>query len=84
MADTPQKIGVVTHYYTNLKVGTVLLSASLSVGDIVSFKGHTTDFEQEVKDMQYERKDVARAESDQEVGILVDKKVRDGDEVFLV
>lgn len=84
MADTPQKIGVVTHYYTNLKVGTVLLSALLSVGDTVGFQGHTTDFEQKVRDMQYERKDVKHAEADQEVGILVDKKVRDGDEVYLV
>ncbi|MBU0579141.1 hypothetical protein KKE34_02295 [Patescibacteria group bacterium] len=84
MADTPQKIGVVTHYYTNLKVGTVLLSAPLSVGDIVGFRGHTTDFEQEIKDVQYEHKDVARAEIGQEVGVLVEKKVREGDEVFLV
>lgn len=84
MADTPKKIGVVTHYYTNLKVGIVLLSKSLAVGDLVRFQGHTTDFEQEVNDMQFDHKDVAQAKAKQEVGILVEKKVRDGDEVFLV
>jgi len=52
MADTPRKIGVVTHYYTNLKVGSVLLEAPLSVGDTVHFHGYTTDFKQEIKDMQ--------------------------------
>ncbi|MBU0576112.1 translation elongation factor-like protein [Patescibacteria group bacterium] len=83
MADTPQKIGVVTHYYTNLNVGTVLLSKPLSVGDMILVRGHTTDFEQKVVDMQYEHKNVTRAEVGQEVGILVKKKVREGDEVFL-
>lgn len=84
MADAPQKIGVITHYYTNISVGTVLLSASLSVGDKILIQGNTTDFEQSVEDMQYEHKDVDQAESDQEVGIKVKKKVRAGDEVFLV
>jgi len=84
MADTPRKIGVVTHYYTNLKVGSVLLEAPLSVGDTVHFHGYTTDFKQEIKDMQLEHKDVSKAKAKQEVGVMVKKKVRDGDEIFLM
>lgn len=83
MADTPQKIGEVTHYYTNLQVGTVMLKHKLAVGDKIRFQGHTTDFEQVVSDMQFEHQAVEKAKAGQEVGLRVDQKVRDGDEVFV-
>lgn len=84
MVDADQKIGVVTHYYTDLGVGTVKLEAGLKAGDMVRFKGATTDFTQPIASLQFERQAIETASAGQEVGIKVADKVRDGDEVFLV
>lgn len=79
-----EKIGVVTHYYTNIEVGIIKLEKDLELGQRVRFKGATTDFEQEIEDMQYDHEDVEMGEAGQEVGVKVDEKVREGDEVYAV
>ena len=80
---TGKKIGVVTHYYTGLGVGIVKLAGQLKVGDKLKFKGGTSDFEQEVSEMQFDHKEIKAGKKGQEVGIKVKDKVREGDEVFL-
>lgn len=77
-------IGVVTHFYGGIEVAIVKFKAPFKVGVEVEFKGATTDFSQKVKSMQYDHKDVKAAKKGQEVGIKVDDKVREGDEVFPV
>ena len=84
MAQQTQKIGEVTHYYTEIKVGTILLEKSLTVGDTIQIQGHTTDFTQEVDSIQFEHEAVETATAGQEIGLKVEEKVRQGDEVFLV
>lgn len=77
-----KKIGVVTHYYDKIKVGIVKLEKDLNVGSIVKFIGNTTDFDQEVDDMQFDHKEITGAKKGQEVGIKVDEKVRKGDKMY--
>ena len=84
MADKAKKVGAVTHYYTAIEVGIVKLDSQIKIGDQIRFEGHTTNFEQKVSDMQFEREDVKTAKKGQEVGIKVTKKVREGDKVYLV
>lgn len=79
-----EKVGVVTHFYTALNVGTVKLSGPVKMGDTLHFKGSSTDFTQSVTSMQLEHKAVTEAEAGNEVGIEVTEKVREGDEVFLI
>jgi len=81
VADT--KIGIVTHFYSNLNVATVKLEKDISVGDTIAFKGNTTDFTEQVSEMQYNHQDVKTGQTGQEVGIKVSEKVREGDEVHL-
>ena len=78
------KIGTITHFFGNISVGIIELEAPLKVGATVKFQGSTTDFEQTISEMQVDRKDIEEASSGQEVGIKVNDKVREGDEVFLV
>ncbi len=77
------KVGDVTHYYTNLEVGTILLTDNLLVGDTIIISGQTTDFSQKVKSMQLDHQAVEEAEAGQEIGLEVEQKVRAGDEVFV-
>ncbi len=76
-------IGEVIHYYSGIKVGIIKLRASLKKGDKLHFKGSTTDFIQVADSMQYNHRDIETAVSGQELGLRVNYKVRDGDQVFL-
>ena len=75
-------IGVVTHYYGHLGVAIVKFNREVKLGETVHFKGASTDFNQTINSMQYDHKDIEKAKKGQEVGIKVDEKVREGDEVF--
>lgn len=82
------KIGRVTHFYNKIKVAIVQLKGTLSVGDRILIRGRiyplTTNFEQTVKSMQIEHKNIEKAESGQSIGLKVDQKVRKGDAIYRI
>ena len=71
-----------THYYGGIEVAIVKFNKTVKVGEQVHFKGATTDFSEPIKSMQYDHQAIAEAKKNQEVGIKVGDKVREGDEVF--
>lgn len=55
------------------------------MGDRILFRSNLGDlFEQEVTSIQIEHQSVQKAKKGDEVGIKVDQKVHDGNEVYLV
>ena len=78
-----KKIGTVTHYFDHISVAIIKLSTVLTVGDKVHIKGHTTDFKQEIKEMQIEHESIEKAKKNQEIGVKVKEQVREGDQVLL-
>ena len=83
MADEGKKVGTVTHFYDKIGVGIVKLDSEIKLGDRLKFKGNATDFEEDVAQMQFDHKDIETAKKGQEVGIKLDNKVKEGDQVFL-
>ncbi|OGG07946.1 hypothetical protein A3D05_00145 [Candidatus Gottesmanbacteria bacterium RIFCSPHIGHO2_02_FULL_40_24] len=79
-----RQIGKVTHYYDKIGVAVVKLSAPLKVGDTIRFSGHDQEFNQEVKSMQIEHENIEKAPKGLEIGMKVDKKVKENDRVYLV
>ena len=79
-----KKVGVITHFFTNVSAAIVKVSAGIEIGDELHFKGSTTDFKIQVKSMQMNRLPILVAEKGQEIGIQVPDKVRQDDEVFKV
>ncbi len=77
-------IGKITHYYGNINVAIVELLATLKKGDKVHIKGNTTDFEQEVTSMQLDHADISEAKKKSVIGLKVDQKIRNDDEVYLI
>lgn len=77
-------IGAVTHYYDHLGVAIVKFKKAVKKGESVHFKGAHTDFIQTIKSIQYDHKDVESAKKGQEVGVKVDEKAREGDEIYNV
>ncbi len=76
-------IGKVTHFFGKISVAIVELTASLTVGQTVHFKGAHTDFKQTVESMQIEHVNVQEAKAGDAIGIKVSGKVREGDEALL-
>lgn len=77
-------IGTVTHYFPHVQAAVVKLKAPLLQGDTVKIKGHTTDLTQAVTSMQIDRVDINQAKKGDEIGILVNSRVRQHDIVYKV
>ncbi|MEW6189776.1 MAG: hypothetical protein AB1466_06720 [Actinomycetota bacterium] len=80
-----KEIGRVTHYFTRLGVAVVeITSDTLSVGDTIHIKGHTTDLTQKVESMEIEHERIQTAKVGQAIGLKVDEHVREHDIVYKV
>ena len=79
-----ERIGTVTHYFAEPGVGAIELQARLRVGDVVAFRGATTDFRQEIRSMELDHEQVDAAGAGSEIAVKVEDRVREGDEVHRV
>ena len=75
-------IGVVTHYFPKVNAAVIKLKRQIAVGDSIALKGSTTNFEQTVESMQIDHAPIQQAKKGDEIGILVNQKVRKGYKVF--
>lgn len=77
-------VGVVTHYFPKVRAAVIKLKLPLAIGNVVKIKGHTTDFTQNVTSIQIDHVPVNQAKKGQEIGVLVDSRVRQRDIVYKV
>lgn len=78
------KIGKVTHYYDKIGVAVVELSGDLAAGDTIKISGYGREFTQEVDSMQIEHETIKEAKRGQTIGLRVDEKVKENDEIYKV
>ena len=79
------EVAHVKDYFSH--VGVVALeitNESIRIGDVLHFKGHTTDMLLEVSSMQIEHESVKEAGVGDDVGIKVPDRVRVHDKVFKI
>jgi putative protease len=80
-----QKVGEVIKFFSKAGVAAIKITeGSIRVGDRIKFKGHTTDFEDQIQSMQIENQPVEAAEVGQLVGIKVKDRVREKDGVYKI
>ncbi len=80
-----EEIGKVTHYFGKLGVAVIqITTGTLSVGETIHVKGHTSDFTQTIDSMEIDRKPVQQAQTGQSVGLKVKDHAREHDVVFKV
>jgi len=77
-------IGRITHYFPKVRAAVIRLKAPLSLGDTVRFKGHTTDFKQNIVSMQIDHSPINQGKKGDEIGLLVNSRVRRHDVVSKV
>jgi translation initiation factor IF-2 len=79
------EIGKVTHYFGNIGVAAIEITAgTLRVGDTIRIKGHTSDFSQTVDSMQIDKESVQTADAGQAVGLRTAEHARPHDTVYKV
>lgn len=80
-----EAVGEVTHYFPKVKAGVLKIKkGSVSVGETLHFKGHTTDFKQKVGSLQLDHVPIETAKKGQEVGIRVKSRVRLNDVAYKI
>ncbi|MBX4200574.1 hypothetical protein KW786_00410 [Candidatus Parcubacteria bacterium] len=78
-------VGRVTHYFSDINVGVIKLSAPLAQGNHIRIVGgENTDFNQTAASMQIEHEAVEKGKKGDSVGMKVKEKVRDGYKVYVV
>lgn len=79
------QIGVVINYYAKLGVAAVkVTNGTIQSGDLLKYRGYTTDFIEAVKTMEVENQPVEQAQAGDLVGVKVKERVREKDKVYKV
>lgn len=79
------QVGVVVNFYAKLSVAAIKVTGgSIRKGDLLKYKGSTTDFTEEVTSMEIENQAVEEAKSGDLVGVKVKERVREKDKVYSV
>ncbi len=78
-------IGKIAHFFSNIEVAVIKLSAPLAEGDTIRIAGgEDTDFTQLVKSMEVEHQKIKKAKSGDEVGLKIKEKAREGYRVYKI
>jgi len=79
------QVGVVVNFYAKPSVAAIkVTSGSIKKGDLLKYKGHTTDFTEEVAIIEINNQPVEEAKADDLIGIKVKERVRENDKVYKV
>jgi putative protease len=79
------QVGVVVNFYAKHSVAAIkVTSGSIKKGDLLKYKGHTTDFTEEVAIIEINNQPVEEAKADDLIGIKVKERVRENDKVYKV
>ncbi len=83
MADE-KSVGKITHYYDKIGVAIIDLTAPLKLNQTIHIKGPHSDFNQPVTQLQCDHKDIQEGKPGEQVGIKVEQKTHENDEVFVI
>jgi len=82
---TEDQIGVVVNFYAKLGVAAIdVVRGAIKKGDLLKYKGYTTDFTEEVTSIEVENQSVEEAKAGDMIGVKVSEKVRKNDKVYMV
>jgi putative protease len=80
-----EEIGVVVKFFAKPSVAAVeVTQGSIKTGDLLRYKGHTTDFTEAVISMEIDRQSIEEAKVGDTIGLKVKERVRENDKVYKV
>jgi putative protease len=80
-----EQVGVVVKFFAKPSVAAIeVTGGSIKTGDVLAYKGHTTDFSEEVTRIEKDNQAIEEAIAGDLVGIKVKERVRENDKVYRV
>lgn len=79
-----RKVGKVVHFFDKISVAIIDLTAGLKKGDQIEIVGKSPDYSLTIGSMEIDHKKVSKAKKGDSIGIKVDQKLKDGDQVYKV
>ena len=80
-----EQVAVIVKFFAKPSVAAIeVTSGSIKKGDLLKFKGHTTDFTEEVASIEKDNETVEEANVGDLVGIKIKERVRESDKVYKV
>ena len=80
-----EEIGLIVKFFAKPSVAAIeLKNGRIRNGDVLRYKGHTTDFTQQITSMQVDNQSVEEAKAGDLIGIQVKERVRENDKVYKV
>ena len=80
-----EQVALVIKFFSKPSVAALeITNGSIKVGDLLRYKGHTTDFTEEITSMEMDNQPVEEAKVGDLIGIKVKERVRENDQVFKV
>ena len=76
-------VGKIVKFFSRPSVAAIeVTDGSFQTGDTLWYKGHTTDYKEEVKSMEIDNQQVVKVKAGDLVGIKVKERVRENDRVY--
>ncbi len=80
-----EQVAVIVKFFAKPSVAALeITKGSIKTGDVLRYKGHTTDFTEEVTTMEMDNQPMEEAKVGDLVGIKVKERVRENDKVYKV
>ncbi len=80
-----EQVAVIVKFFAKPSVAALeVTSGTINKGDLLRYKGHTTDFTEEISSMEIDNQSVDEVKVGDLVGVKVKERVREGDKVYKV
>jgi len=80
-----EQVAVIVKFFAKPSVAALeVTGGNIVKGDLLRYKGHTTDFTEEITSMEVDNQPVDEAKAGDLVGVKVKERVRENDKVYKV
>ena len=80
-----EQVAVIVKFFAKPSVAALeVTSGTIKTGDLLRYKGHTTDFTEEVTSMEVDNQIIEEAKVGDLIGVKVKERVRENDKVYKV
>ncbi len=80
-----EQVGVIVKFFVKPSVAAIeVTGGGIKKGDLLRYKGHTTDFTEEVASLELDNQSIEEAKVGELIGIQVKERVRENDKVYKV
>jgi putative protease len=80
-----EQVAVIVKFFAKPSVAALeVTSGTIKTGDLLRYKGHTTDFTEQITSMEIDNQQVDEAKVGDLVGVKVKDRVRENDKVYRV